>query len=78
MQELVKREAVRETPDVTPVLECRNLSISYYTRAGEIPAVIDFNLKLMPGEAQGIVGTWARTEKSSVARSCSRAATCGP
>ncbi len=56
MQELVKREAVRETPDVTPVLECRNLSISYYTRAGEIPAVIDFNLKLMPGEAQGIVG----------------------
>jgi peptide/nickel transport system ATP-binding protein len=40
----------------TPVLECRNLSISYYTRAGEIPAVVDFNLKLMPGEAHGIVG----------------------
>jgi peptide/nickel transport system ATP-binding protein len=39
-----------------PVLECRNLSISYYTRAGEIPAVVDFNLKLMPGEAHGIVG----------------------
>jgi peptide/nickel transport system ATP-binding protein len=43
-------------PDQTPVLECRNLSISYFTRAGEIPAVIDFNLKLMPGEAHGIVG----------------------
>ncbi len=42
--------------DATPVLECRNLSISYYVRAGEIPAVIDFNLKLMPGEAHGIVG----------------------
>ena len=42
--------------EVTPVLECRNLSISYYTRAGEIPAVVDFNLKLMPGEAHGIVG----------------------
>src|ERR1700719_751327 len=40
----------------TPVVECRNLSISYYTRAGEVPAVVDFNLKLMPGEAHGIVG----------------------
>ena len=39
-----------------PVLECRNLSISYYTRAGEIPAVTGFNLTLMPGEAHGIVG----------------------
>jgi peptide/nickel transport system ATP-binding protein len=42
--------------DQTPVLECRNLSVSYYTRAGEIPAVVDFNLRLMPGEAHGIVG----------------------
>jgi peptide/nickel transport system ATP-binding protein len=40
----------------TPVLECRNLCISYYTRAGEVPAVVDFNLRLMPGEAHGIVG----------------------
>ena len=40
----------------TPVLECRKLSISYFVRAGEIPAVVDFNMKLMPGEAQGIVG----------------------
>ena len=39
-----------------PVLECRNLSISFFTRNGEIPAVVDFNLKLMPGEAHGIVG----------------------
>ncbi len=42
--------------DQTPVLECRNLSISYFVRAGEIPAVVDFNLKLMPGESHGIVG----------------------
>ncbi len=42
--------------DPTPVLECRNLSISYFTRAGEIPAVVDFNLRLMSGEAHGIVG----------------------
>ena len=39
-----------------PVLECNNLCISYFVRAGEIPAVVDFNLKLMPGEAHGIVG----------------------
>lgn len=40
----------------SPVLECNDLCISYYTRAGEIPAVVDFNLKVMPGEAIGIVG----------------------
>ena len=39
-----------------PVLECRDLSISFFTRSGEIPAVVDFNLRLMPGEAHGIVG----------------------
>ena len=39
-----------------PVLECRNLSVSFFTRGGEIPAVVDFNLELMPGEAHGIVG----------------------
>src|ERR671910_3102667 len=39
-----------------PVLECKDLCISYFTRAGEIPAVVDFNLTVMPGEAQGIVG----------------------
>ncbi|MDQ0474367.1 dipeptide ABC transporter ATP-binding protein [Labrys wisconsinensis] len=39
-----------------PILECRNVSISYATRAGEVPAVVDFNLKLMPGEAHGLVG----------------------
>lgn len=44
------------TMEITPVLECRNLCISYQTRAGEIPAVIDFNLRLMPNEAHGIVG----------------------
>lgn len=40
----------------TPVLECNNLSVSYFTRAGEIPAVVDFNLRVMSGEAVGIVG----------------------
>ncbi|MBL8906633.1 MAG: ABC transporter ATP-binding protein [Rhizobiales bacterium] len=40
----------------TPVLECKNVSISYYTRAGEVPAVYDFNLTINQGEAVGIVG----------------------
>jgi peptide/nickel transport system ATP-binding protein len=40
----------------TPILECRNVSISYASRAGDIPAVIDFNLALMRGEAHGLVG----------------------
>ena len=39
-----------------PVLECRNLSISYFTRAGEIPAVVDFNLILNKGDSVGLVG----------------------
>ena len=39
-----------------PVLECKNVSISYYTRAGEVPAVYDFNLTVNAGEAVGIVG----------------------
>ncbi len=39
-----------------PVLECRNLCISYFTRAGEIPAVIDFNMTLNQGESIGLVG----------------------
>lgn len=44
------------TTAITPVLECKNVNISYYTRSGEVPAVIDFNLTLMPGESIGIVG----------------------
>ncbi len=38
------------------ILECKNLSISYFTRAGEVPAVYDFNLTVNAGEAVGIVG----------------------
>ena len=39
-----------------PLLECNDLCISYFTRAGEIPAVKDFSLQLYPGESVGIVG----------------------
>ena len=39
-----------------PILEIERLSISYFTRAGEIPAVIDFNMTLHEGECIGLVG----------------------
>ncbi len=42
--------------DVQPILEIENLHISFFTRAGEIPAVMDFSCKVMPGEAMGLVG----------------------
>ncbi|MDP9138626.1 MAG: ABC transporter ATP-binding protein [Pseudomonadota bacterium] len=41
---------------VVPVLECKDLCISYFTRRGAVPAVVDFNLTVMPGEAVGLVG----------------------
>ena len=39
-----------------PILEIENLSISFFTRAGEIPAVMDFSTTVLPGEAMGLVG----------------------
>ena len=42
--------------NATPILEIENLSISFFTRAGEIPAVMDFSCTVYPGEAMGLVG----------------------
>ncbi|MEO0818931.1 MAG: ABC transporter ATP-binding protein [Pseudomonadota bacterium] len=39
-----------------PILEIEDLNISFYTRKGEIPAVMDFSMKVMPGETMGLVG----------------------
>ncbi len=39
-----------------PILEISNLSISFFTRLREIPAVMDFSCTVMPGEAMGLVG----------------------
>ncbi|MEL7465704.1 MAG: ABC transporter ATP-binding protein [Pseudomonadota bacterium] len=39
-----------------PILEIDKLSISFFTQAGEIPAVMDFSCTVMPGEAMGLVG----------------------
>ena len=38
------------------VLNIQDLNISYYTRAGEIPAVVDFSLQVRRGETIGLVG----------------------
>ncbi len=45
-----------QTRGVAPILEIENLSISFFTRKGEIPAVMDFSCAVQPGEAMGIVG----------------------
>ena len=39
-----------------PILEIDRLSISFFTRLREIPAVMDFSCTVMPGEAMGLVG----------------------
>ena len=39
-----------------PILEIDKLSISFFTRLREIPAVMDFSAMVMPGEALGLVG----------------------
>ena len=39
-----------------PILEIDKLSISFFTRLREIPAVMDFSATIMPGEALGLVG----------------------
>ncbi|WP_425061785.1 dipeptide ABC transporter ATP-binding protein [Roseovarius confluentis] len=39
-----------------PILEIDSLSISFFTRLREIPAVMDFSVSVQPGEAVGLVG----------------------
>ena len=41
---------------VEPILEIGRLGISFFTRAGEIPAVMDFSCAVMPGQSMGLVG----------------------
>ena len=42
--------------DQTPLLEIQNVSISFFARSLEVPAVMDFSCTIMPGEAMGLVG----------------------
>ena len=39
-----------------PILEIENLSISFFTRLREIPAVMDFSCTVQPGEAMSLLG----------------------
>ena len=55
-----------------PILEIENLSISFFTRTREIPAVMDFSCKVMAGEAMGLVGE-SGCGKSTVALAVMRA-----
>ena len=54
-----------------PILEIDRLSISYLTRAAEIPAVVDFSLTVRPGECVGLVGE-SGCGKSTVAMAIMR------
>lgn len=50
---------LNETPtgkSRTPILELRNVSISYFVRAGELKIIPNINLTLHEGEALGLVG----------------------
>ena len=55
----------------TPILEIENLHISFFTRLAEISAVMDFSMRVMPGEAMGLVGE-SGCGKSTVALSIMR------
>ena len=39
-----------------PILEIKNLSVSFMTRSAEIPAVMDFSMDIYEGDAMGLVG----------------------
>ena len=54
-----------------PVLEITGLRLSYYTRAGEVPAVMDFDLTIRKGESVGLVGE-SGCGKSTVANGIMR------
>ncbi len=45
-----------EQQTTQPILEIKDLNISFFVRAGEIPAVMDFSCNIMPGETMGLVG----------------------
>lgn len=47
---------MRVDSSAPPVLECKDLCLSYFTRSGEVAAVVDFNLTINSGEAVGLVG----------------------
>ena len=51
---MVKNDTLSK--DSQHILEINNLSISFFTRLAEIPAVMNFSTSIEPGEAVGLVG----------------------
>jgi peptide/nickel transport system ATP-binding protein len=51
-----RRQGMVKTDYDGPILEIDKLSISFFTRLREIPAVMDFSVTVQPGEAVGLVG----------------------
>ncbi len=47
---------LRDQEMAEPLLDIDRLGISFFTRAAEIPAVMDFSCRVMPGQAMGLVG----------------------
>ena len=45
-----------DVKETTPILELRDVRISYFTRAGEVNVVPALSFVLRPGEAMGLVG----------------------
>ena len=61
-----------------PLLAIENLSISFFTRAGEIPAVMNFSATVAPGQALGLVGeSRLRQVDRGARRSCATSASNG-
>ncbi|MEM7445147.1 MAG: ABC transporter ATP-binding protein [Pseudomonadota bacterium] len=54
-----------------PILRIEGLDVSYFTRAAELPAVVDFNLTVERGESIGLVGE-SGCGKSTVAMAIMR------
>jgi peptide/nickel transport system ATP-binding protein len=52
----LERPAQPKTETRKPILELRNVSISYFVRAGELKVVPNISLTLYEGEALGLVG----------------------
>ncbi len=57
--------------DPTPLLSIRDLSISFHSRAGDVPAVSGVNIDVYPGRTVAVVGE-SGSGKSTTAAAVNR------